>query len=97
MPPATSNAKVETRIRCKIIQNQPLNSDWMPRLTPECTNILARFRGGGNDYDSFPVKPRVSSGKRFSVLDAAREQTSAVLTLSFVSGGKSGEILLSSL
>jgi hypothetical protein len=40
--PAHNIARIETRIRVRIIQDQPLNSDWMPRLTLESTNILAR-------------------------------------------------------
>ena len=40
--PANSIARIETRVRVKIIKDQPLNSDWMPRLTLESTIILAR-------------------------------------------------------
>ena len=39
--PASSKARAETRIIFRIIQDQPLNSDWMPRLTLESTHILA--------------------------------------------------------
>lgn len=39
--PASNKARVETRIVFRIIQDQPLNSDWMPRLTLESTHILA--------------------------------------------------------
>ena len=41
--PANSIANRETRVRVKIIKDQPLNSDWMPRLTLESTVILARY------------------------------------------------------
>jgi hypothetical protein len=40
--PTNNIPKIETRIGVRIIQDQPLNSDWMPRLTLESTDILAR-------------------------------------------------------
>ncbi len=37
--PASSS--VRTRVHLRIIQDQPLNSDWMPRLTLESLAILS--------------------------------------------------------
>jgi hypothetical protein len=41
MEPAVNRARTETRMYFRIIQDQPLNSDWMPRLTLESNHILA--------------------------------------------------------
>ncbi len=41
--PANNSARKETRIGYRFIQDQPLNSDWMPRLTLEYVVILARI------------------------------------------------------